>query len=300
MDATTHQTMAKFLGLNNVADAQRLTPVQVGHEYVYQLTQANNVEIDDSYQISSRCGYTSVKTGSSIHSLWADKDVCLYADGYTLYQMSDSYVLTTIRSDLRASARISYARANDRVYYTNGFQIGYVKGLADNALPSPGREFKLSLPAGQFIEFFKGCLYVFKDDTLYVSDPLCDYYDVRTGYRRFSEKGTLLRAVDDGIYVADKKTYFLKGKANEDFEMDMVYPHAAVRFTDVLIPGQYIDPDMRGNVAMWTAENGICLGDNSGMVRNLTEGRYTFTSHGEGVGYVRDVNNQRHYINSLY
>jgi hypothetical protein len=300
MDAATHKTVSKFSGINNVDSATRLFPVIVAHEYVYPLQQANNVEIDNTFQISSRSGYTSVKSGTNIQSLWSDNVTCLYADGATLYEMSSSYVLTALRTDLTLNARISYAPFNDRVYYTNEHQIGYVKNHANHALADPIREFKLPLPTGQLIDVFRGCLYVAKDDVLYISDPLCDYYDTRTGYRRFASRITLLRAVDDGIYVADAKTYFLKGKANEDYERDPVYPVRAIPYTDIRVSGKYIDDGLTGDVAMWTAENGICLGDNSGQVKNLTEARYVFTSHGIGTGFIREKNGIRHYVNSLY
>ena len=296
----TPRTISKFSGINNVDPSTRLYPIVVAHEYVYPLQQASNVEIDNTFQIASRSGYTSVKTGANIHSLWSDNDTFLYADGATLYEMSSSYVLTTLRVDLILNARISCAPFNDRIYYTNEHQIGYIKNHANYSVTDPIREFKMPLPAGQFVEYYMGCLYVARDKILYISDPLCDYYDVRTGYKQFASRITLLRAVDDGIYVADDKTYFIKGKANEDFERQEVYPVKAIPFTDIRVSGKYIDDSLTGNVAMWTAENGICLGDNSGQVKNLTESRYVFTAHRQGTGFIREKNGIRHYINSLY
>jgi hypothetical protein len=195
---------------------------------------------------------------------------------------------------------MSYAPWNDRIYYTNEYQIGYIKNNVSYPVTDPIREFKMPLPAGQFVEYYMGCLYVAVNNILYISDPLCDYYDIRTGYKQFASRITLLRAVDEGIYVADDKTYFIHGKANEDFERKEVYPVRAIPFTDIRVTGKYIDDGLTGNVAMWTAENGICLGDNSGQVKNLTESRYTFTSHRQGTGFIREKNNVRHYVNSLF
>jgi hypothetical protein len=299
MDATIYQSVDRFSGINNVDPATRLNPIVVDQKYVYPLQQANNVEIDNTYELSSRCGYTSVKTGTDIHSMWSDGNTWLYADGSILYEIDINYAVRSLRSDLILGT-ISYAPFNDRIYYTNEYQIGYIKGNADNALPAPGREFKEPLPAGQLIEYFMGCLYVAKDNILYISDPLCDYYDVRTGYRIFKGRITLLRAVDEGLYVSDDKVWFIKGKGNEDFIRDEAYPVRAIPHTDVKIAGKYIDDSMTGNVAMWTGENGICLGDNTGNVINLTDARYTFTARGNGTGFIREISNKRHYINSLY
>ena len=301
MDATIHQSVDRFSGITNVDEPTRLFPVVVDRmHYVYPLQQANNVEIDNTYGISSRSGYTSVKTGTDIHSLWSDDKVCLYADGATLYELGTGYGLVAIRADLFTGARISYAPFNDRIYYTNEHQIGYVKGSADHYIPDPALEFKLPLPAGQFIEVFMGCLYVARDNVLYIGDPLCDYYDTRYGFRIFNKRMTMLRAVDDGLYVSDDRIWFVKGKGSDEFERDEVYPVRAIPHTDVKVAGKYIDDGMAGNVALWTGENGVCLGNNSGVVINLTEARYTFTPRGKGAGFVRENANVRHYVNSIY
>lgn len=302
MDALVHQTVNKFSGINNVDLATRLFPVPINHEYVYPLQQATNVDIDNTFQIASRSGYgTSGITGTDIHSLWSDNKTCLYADGSTLYKMDAAYNLLSLRADLTSGALISYAPFNDRIYYTNEHQIGYVKDDVTHGLPDPGLEFKLPLPAGQLIESFLGCLYVAKDNILYISDPLCDYYDTRHGYRIFNARITMLRSInEDGIYVADDVTWFIKGKANEDFERQNVYPEPAIPHTDVIILGKYIDDSLDGDIILWTAANGICMGDGSGKVTNLTEARYTFAARGRGTGFIRENNNVRHYVNSIY
>ena len=300
MDAIKSQTIRKFSGINNVDPTTRLDPVIINHEYVYPVTQANNLDVDNTFQITSRSGYTSVKTGTDIHSMWSDGANCLYADGATLYKLGTGYGVLSLRSDLTLGTRISYAPFNDRIYYTNEYQIGYIKDDADNSLAYPNREFKTALPAGQLIETFMGCLYVAKDNILYISDPLCDYYDIRHGYRIFNSRITLLRAVDTGIYISDDQVWFIKGKGNDEFERDNPYPSRAIPHTDIRVPGKYIDDSMPGNVAIWTGENGICLGDNSGNVINLTDTRYTFTARGRGTAFIRENNNIRHYINSLY
>jgi hypothetical protein len=195
---------------------------------------------------------------------------------------------------------MSYAPFNDRIYYTNEYEIGYVKNNTSTLLTDPVLEFKMPLPAGQLIEYYRGCLYVAKDDVLYISDPLCDYFDIRKGYKRFASKITLLRAVDEGMYVGDDKIWWVNGKSGDDFERTETYSVRAIPLTDVRTNGQNVGDGLKGNVAIWTGENGICLGGNDGNVINLTESRYTFTAHGKGSGFIRENASIRHYINSLY
>lgn len=300
VDAIKYQTLGKFAGVNNVDDATRLAPVTVGHEYVYPLQEALNVDIDNTFRIVSRPGYDDVLSGTNIHSLWSDGVTCLYVDGTELRSLSVSYVSSVLRTGLTTGARMSYVSVNDRIYFTNGYEIGYVKASVAYPLSDPAKEFKELLPPGQFIEYYRGCLYVAKDNVLYISDPLCDYFDVRMGYKLFSKNISLLRAVDDGIYIGDDRIWWVAGDAPEILERKEVYTYHAISYTDVRVNGQNIGEGIKGNVVMWTGENGICLGDNSGVVINLTESRYTFTATKQGAGFIRSDNNVHHYINSLY
>lgn len=301
MDAITHQKIDRFVGLNNVESPYRLFVKYIdnftpGH----YLAQANNVRIDNSYQLESRGGYTRVKSGSNIHSMWSDGVNCFYIDGASLYQLGTAYTAVALRSGLTLNAKMSYAPFNYKTYYTNNHQIGYIEHDTDHSLVDPVREFKLPLPAGKFIECFMACLYVAVGKILYISDPLSDYYDTRNGYKIFSQDITMVRAVDDGLYVSDDRIWFCHGKSNEDFERIEAYPSRAIPYTDLRVNTQYINDNLKGNIAMWTSENGICMGDNSGNVVNLTEQRYTFTAHGIGAAFIRESGNVRHYVNSLY
>jgi hypothetical protein len=196
---------------------------------------------------------------------------------------------------------MSYAPFNDRVYYTNGVNIGYVKSSASCLLSDPNLEFKLPLPPGQLIEYYRGRLYIARRNILYISDPLCDYFDIRSGYKQFSGDITLLRAVDEGIYVGDDKVWWVRGDSPEEFERLEVYSSKAIPFTDIRTNGQNIgEGTTKGNIAIWTGENGICAGSSDGSVANLTELRYQFIPRGRGAGFIREKANVRHYINSLF
>lgn len=302
MDASSSQTFARFSGINNLDEAVRLVQEIVGvqHDHIFPLREASNVEIDNTQALSSRSGYTSVKTGTAIHSLWACDDICLYCDGAILYKMETDYAVRALRSDLPPHRRMSYAMFNDRAYYTNEVVIGYVHDGADNALTDPAREFKLPLPAGQFIECFNGCLYVACGNILYISDPLCDYYDTRIGYRIFNSRITMLRAVSNGLYVADDEVYFMTGKMNEDFERTSVYPSRVIPYTDVMVSAQFVGNGGNGDYAMWTCEDGICIGDDNGKVMNLTVAKYALTPTAEGAAFIRQNDNLKFYINTLY
>jgi hypothetical protein len=300
-------SLGYFLGINNVDDHMRMPPLPIrlgagGFKAAYQLVEAMNVDIDNTYKLSTRPGYEELINGSDIHSLWSNGDKCFFVDGNILYRLQKDFSITAIRSDLTKNSRMSYAPANDRVYYNNGFECGYVKDFTNYSYMTVTREFKLPLPAGKLIAFYKGCLYVSVKNILYVSDPLCDYYDTRTGYRIFASDITMIRAVDDGIYISDSNdTWFLKGNGNEDFVKIHSDMSPAIIYSDVGVDGNsFGEKGVEGNIAIWTSTAGICLGDNAGTVRNLTERRYFMPESGRGAAFIREINNTKHYINSLY
>ncbi|MFA5346505.1 MAG: hypothetical protein WC294_00040 [Methanoregula sp.] len=297
-------SLSHFTGINNIDEPTRIATQAVktdaGWKTAYPLTQASNVYIHDTYDLVSRGGYTSALSGTDIHSLWSDETICFFVDGGSLYQLQTDYSITLVRSGLASRARMSYAPVNDRVYYSNGFQIGYVKDMVDYALMDPLREFKMPLPAGKFIEYYKGCLYVAVKNILYIADPLCDYYDARTGYRVFAKDITMLRSVDHGLFVSDDRIWFIKGETPEEFVRAEVYPSKAIPYTDIKINGKFVGEGVDGDVAMWTSENGICLGANTGEVVNMTHDKYLVTPTARGSAMIKELSNERHYINTLY
>ena len=296
--------LSRFIGLNTVDDPTRVATVQVetdeGTKTAYPLVQASNVSIDNSFSVSSRGGYTSKVTGTDIHSLWSNGSACLFVDGTTLYRLGFDYSKVAICSGLMESARMSYASWNDKVYHTNGHQISYFQADADHDLVDPGLQFKLPLPPGQLIEYFMGRLYVAANDVLYISDPLCDYFDIRHGYKLFPSRISMLRAVDKGIYASDNQVCFLAGDSPEDFLRRVVHDARPIPFTDMQILGSKIKDNVPGNVAIWTSEEGICVGDNSGNVVNLTHDRYLMTPSGDGSCLLREAGQITHYINTLF
>lgn len=303
MDIITVQEMKKFSGVNNVDSPERLYPVQISserREYAYPLREGRNMDIDNTNKLSTRPGYSSFLSGADVHSLWAEGEFCFYVDGNSLYKVKPDFSTILIRSGLTLKARMGYAVFNDRVYYSNGYQCGYVQGFGDFRFTDPQIPFKTPLPAGSHIEVFMGCLYVSLGNVLYVGDPLCDYFDVRDGYRLFTDDITAIRAVDTGIYVSDKKTWFLKGTGNEDFDRYLADEAQIIPFTDLKVDANSLGRDEKGNIAFWTSTEGICIGDNAGNVNNVTRAVYRLEQYGRGSAFIRDRGNIKHYINSLY
>lgn len=312
-------TFAYFSGLNTVDDPTRISPdtVQiqnVGYKAVYPLTVAENVDIDNTNAISSRLGSTLKLSGSSIHSLWSNGVVALFADGKSLYKLNKDYTsILLIKSGL-SGLRIVYEPVVDRVYFTDGQYIGYYKDntIYDIAAPTAkygtsgtlNMNFKAVLPAGQFLSRYKTKLLVGKGKVLYMADSLSHHYDVRRGYRTFGSDIKMIHALDTGIYISDSDyTYFLSekemGEEIDVFTREKVIDCPAMPYTDITIDGKYVGEGQGDDVVMWTSKDGICMGDGNGKVESITRNNYIVDDHSRGAAFLRNNNNVVHYIVAL-
>lgn len=299
-DETLLVNISLFSGLNDVDEQTSLSPErdEAGH-YVFPLHSTQNIIIDNKMKMRSRDGYASLVSGTSPHSLWSDGDYCFFVENERLYRLNEDWSLTTIRSWLAYGSRMSYVKFNTKLYYANGYQIGYVNldDLSDNAIANPGVNFKLPLPPGQLIELYRTRLYVASSKILYFSDPWADHYDNRRGAFQFLATITMLRALDDGIYVAADKVYFLKGTGPDDFIVIETPGYDAIKFTDVVVHGNYLGT--KESMLMWTGATGVCLGDNNGKVINIMEKRHTLLDSSIGAAIARLEAGREHYIGVL-
>jgi len=301
MDNTLLYTFKRFSGINNVDELHRLPSKQDQVGYTYSdMAVMQNIDISNQFALSTRQGSDLKLAGTDMHSLWSDGSVGLFVDYDSLYRLLDDYTSALLLSGLNIAARMSYASVADRVYLTNGYIIRYYKDSQIYSIPVPTAGYKLPLPAGQYILYYKGRLYVASGKILYIADALCDHYDIRTGYRVFKNDITILAATDSGIYVADGSTWYMQGEAPEDFKIVKVLDVDAVPNTAITVKGDYFDDEVAdGNVVIWTSTEGICMGNNSGKVRFLSQDRYVLNGNRSGSAALRKMDGQNHYIVTL-
>lgn len=289
----------RFSGMNNVDKSYRL-PLTRDDRWrrMYDLAEIENLDIDNAMVLSSRLGSVVKLTGTDIHSLWSDGNVeALFVDATVLKRLTPQYTAITIGEV--GVGRMSYAPWNDRVYMTNGTYIGYYKDDALAAVSDPATRYKDPLPAGRFIAYYRSRLYVAKGNVLYISDSLGDHYDTRSGYRTFENDITMLVAVENGLYVADGITWFTPGAGPEEFKKDNVFDNDAIPYTAITLDGKYVGDGLPGICAMWASADGICVGDGSGKVKNLTRHRYSMDAAGIGGAVLRNVGEKVHYVTSM-
>lgn len=301
-NATIYASLGYLSGINNIDPPSSLSyekrDTDAGVRAVYPLQVAENVWIDNAMHLHSRTDGQTLRVSGSVHSMWSDGTTCLYVLGDTLYSMSKYFASTSLVSGLSYSLRMSYASLNDRIYYSNGRDIGYVKAGVAYRIAVPAMEFKLPLPPGKHIGAYRTRLYSSAGKVLYISDSLSDCYDVRTGFRYFKADIAMVRPVENGIYVADDQTWFMKGLAPEEMQRENVEDNSVIPYTDINID-DLAEGTKKGAWAMWTSTEGICIGDGDGNVTELTSHRFSMAEHIQGTAMIRDTGGVAQYINTM-
>jgi hypothetical protein len=124
-------TFKGFGGVRNTVPPERLAPED--------LTQAVNVDIDDSGRATRRIGTTKRVDGVA-HSLWAERGMCLYMTGSSLMRLLPDFTSEPMAIGLTPDLPTNYVLANDRVYWTNSRQSGVIVNGANRrwGMPTPG------------------------------------------------------------------------------------------------------------------------------------------------------------------
>lgn len=281
------------IGLNNKADPSDL--IADPESGLCELAKAVDVDIARSgKRISRRKGYTRIFTGKW-HSLFPFGNNCLgVADGNLVALHRDkSY---TIIQDIDASAKVSYVAVGDRVYFSNGIDKGYVIGtesfpweVAEYVGP-PTDKLLVGPLAGHLLENYNGFMFIAVENFVFISMPFNHHSYCMQDYLAFPSRVRMLRAVKDGLYISDDtKTYYLNGADPREFFQTIVSDYPAIPGTDVIVQGAKIGKgDILERVAMWTSQEGICIGGPEGLFLNFTEGRIVLPDSAQGAGICID------------
>lgn len=137
-----------FKGLRNTVAPDEL---EVG-----DLTAAPNIDVDDAGSVARRKGNSAPVISGARHSLFASGRQCVIISGSTLNLVKSDYTEVALRTDMAANRPASYAPLANRIYFTNGAQMGVVEnsthrtfGLAVPTLPI-ATAFPGALPAGRY------------------------------------------------------------------------------------------------------------------------------------------------------
>ena len=273
--ARFRQLLTRALGLCNTKDSVRLAfDPKTGES---QLPQAVNVDIDPTGRISRCRGFTEKRTEASM-SGWSDGENCLFIAGTSLYRLHPDYSRTFIRSGLTAGARMSYAAVGDRIYYTNGYENGYVIGVVSHSwvagtsgAPTSNVTFS-DAPAGHLTAWAFGRMLIAIDNLIVASEPSFYGRFNLAKYRMEKARITMLWPVLGGLFVGtEEAVLFYRGEKWGEVRREVKATTGVLEGSAAKCQPELLDLETDDPLVVFSTSKGICLGGAGGMFRNLTE-----------------------------
>jgi hypothetical protein len=292
----------KTVGLTDAIDPVRLEDGM--------LAKAENVVIDTSGAIKRREGMMSLSS-SACHSLFSCGSYGLGVFDGVLKLIESDFSLTSLLS-LVGSGRVSYVLGFDGSYDCVFFSNGTVNGKVVNkhysawttgsyvGVASTGSkviEYLTAPPIGQFLEIFNGRMFVAVGNLIYFSETF-DYSRFQVTPFVFSSKIQLMVGVTGGMYVGtEDEILFLSGNDPYELSRVRVMIGRAVVGSCVKVTASDIGLQAKAEVIVFSVSGeGVCIGDSSGSIQNLTKIGIQFPSDFVGAGCVTE---DKQYIVSM-
>ena len=299
-------------GVNNKVDPSKIKSAQQRDgAVVIELAEAVDCDIDDTGRISRRYGQVRI-SADAFDDAFCDKGDCFVVKNRTsdsaIYQLSaDLVTLTGVRSGLSKGARVSFVQVGDKTYYSNGYQNGVIEGGVSSPWPAAThlgatttREF-YAPPIGTRLAWFGGHMLIVKDNVVWITERY-EYGKVRMA-KNFWQMGTditMIKPVAGGIWLSDQgQTGFVSGEGHvSDFGYLKKSSFPAHEWSEniELVDLSQSVLEIPGLSAVWSSNEGLCIGSESGQLIVSTKDKLVYPTGGSGATVV-DGNNV---INSVY
>lgn len=313
-DAPESLIVGAFSGVRNTVSEERLQPGE--------LVSAINVDIDDVGQLRRRRGRTRVGTGSHHSLIGIAGQILVVRDGM-LGSLSPAYEFTPIVEV--GPARLAYTHVGATIYFSSATTSGKIDaGVAqpwgtqgEDRWVSPvmqptetlgaisGRRLSAPPPSATELEHYKGRIYLAAGKVLWATELyLYDLVERTKGFVQLTDDITMVRAVDDGIYVGTtRQLLFLQGLMSTGLSMKVIVDAPVVQGSSVVVPLVKVHPNARGGGVVPEGDGpvfmtgaGICLGLAGGQVLNLTQDRMVFPSAQSAAALYREDQGANSYV----
>jgi len=293
----------KFAGVNNVSPPDSLGVFEDTRVPLLRwLTAMQNFDAGEDAEATVREGFALALAGSA-HSGWstAGSDRAFFVESAALKQFLGTSATSLLT--LSTNDRTVFVEVNNGVVFTNGTDIGFIDASGASLFGAVTTEFKRRMPAGQHLAFHNGRLWVAVGSILYRSDAYnIEQYDERTGVLPMPADIEMLKAVQSesggGLWLAyTGKTAFLQG-GDEAFK-DVV-PYGAVPHTATHGKAEWFGVQgLSGNIVVWRSSRGVCVGDETGRMINMSEGSVALKPGTEGAAIIRHSGGGTHFLSTV-
>lgn len=249
-----------------------------------ELQSAMDIDIDIDKSAHRKKNGNTLLLAGVYRNVWSNGQIFLCTQNGNLYYINDDLAtLTLLRADV-GDNDMSYVdvAGTGIVYYSNLAVIGYIKDFRSYVMgPTAVRDRVDTFPMYP-LEYFGNRLWGFVGDVLWRTDPDQLFYfnriDPEQGFIQRKGPGTLLKAVRDGLYIADGSHYFIRnaGRKADNFEFICDYNAIPGAVTQNLVDVEMISEDgslTTGKAHFWMTEKGLRYGMDGGISINLTRKR---------------------------
>lgn len=294
----------KFIGMNTVEDPASIQVFATINHPGGECVSIYNMDALAPNGVRTRLGYTQV-LATEVHSGWSDGDTAYcVAGGYLCQFFNDA--LTQLYP-VNQNLPMAFEKVNDLVVASNGQDYLIIEnGSISTPLPET-KKFKVKPPAGEYLAYYNGRLYIASGNVLYCTDPFSvDQCDERQYMIPITpDTITGIAAMDDGLWIGTtQEAFFLQGLdpfSGEGFRLINTAAYGVVARTMLTVAAEKVPvAQTKGKVAIWTTTRGICAGTNAGQFINLSESKVGMPQQSEaGAAFIKEYNGQIHYVTVL-
>jgi hypothetical protein len=285
--------LTKNRGINSAIDPrQQPYSPDKGFEF---LEAAVNVDITAGFRITRRKGH-ELATAGVAHSftVHGSNGYCVF-DG-SLVRVTPALEQITIRTGM-SGARVRYAGAGDKLFYSNTVVNGFIHNDIDYAWapgsyagPDTVHEY-VAPPVSKHLCLYRGRMYLSTSNVLWYTEPL--WYlglNKATNFITFASDIRMVLSVGTALFVADQTAvYAFAGNSPDEFEPLQVSSDYVIEDTGIVVYNPVVlGKQQSGPVGLFTTRNAIFAALPDGSVFDVTENRLRLPYANTGNAYIKD------------
>lgn len=297
-------------GVNNVVDPAAVADIDPStRKLTYRaMVDCRNIDIDNQGSGKLRKGETLLVAGN-FRCGWGDGKQAYMMRGSDLCSFNGASV-TVLRSGLSSTKDmvfepgITMYRGGSTTYnvvcFTNSEVYGMISEGRVVTCVASNEEFKFAMPPGQCLCEGGGRMYVAVGPNIIASEP----YDMETRDERydtipFDKTVTMMRKADTSIYVSTlERVYWHPTVDLTQKDMTQVQKHyaPAIPGLSLRVPAEKLGLKESGHCAVWVSEEGLCIGNDSGQVTNVSADRVSWGVGKHQALMLREQNGLTHFV----
>ncbi len=306
--------LQSWAGVKNLVSPERLG--------LGDLEAAVNIDLDDAGQPRRRRGYER-KADGAYHSAKTHLRGTLIAKDGSLGWLYPNYSfasLTNVGLDRVASLQVV-----EDIYFTSASASGLIRpddsvspwGVSadggtwlspvvtpTDTLGAISGKLLKAPPLATLLELYNGRIYLAAGHVLWATELFqYAYVDSTRTFFQFESDITLLRAVDDGLYVGtDQGLFFMKGEGLASFRRAQVGSARVIPGSEVAVPTERVHPQARqgpvpdSTASVFLTSEGWCAAFDGGQVLNLTRDRMVFPAATSAAALYREQDGATHVL----